>query len=313
MARTAFRIIGGLMLAVGVLPAFPVLLAEGARPGVLAIGKTAGQEWSGNGLSMKLCWCPPGKFQMGSPKDEPDRVHGEGHVAVTLTRGFWIGKFEVTQGEWRRVTGTTLLEQRDKATAAATNKKPRSLHGAGEAFPMNYISYEEATDFCAKLTTQEQQAGRLPTGWIYTLPTEAQWEYACRAGTSTATAMGNSLESTQANFDGKYPYNSSKQGEYKASTAPVGSYPANAWGLCDMHGNVWEMCLDRYPHHLPGGSDPVTTEIGVKSESRIFRVARGGCWRWLGHECRSASRATITPEQRGSVLGVRIALVPPSS
>ena len=306
MSRSAFGILRGFVLAVSILQPAQRLMAEDVKPKPLTVGTQAGQEWSGNSLMMKFCWCPPGKFLMGSPQDELDRRPDEGQVSVALTTGYWLGKFEVTQGEWRRIMGATLFEQRDKAIADSTNKKPRKPAGEGDGFPIYFIQYAEASEFCAKLTAQEKQAGRLPAGWLYTLPTEAQWEYACRAGMSTATAMGNTLESTQANFDGNYPYNSTNRGEFKGRSVQVGSYTANAWGLCDMHGNVWEMCIDRYAHRLPGGSDPVTTETASN------RVCRGGGWRWSGPECRSASRSTYGPTQRSSILGMRIVLLPPT-
>ena len=121
---------------------------------------------------------------------------------------------------------------------------------------MELVAWDDANAFCRKLTEPERQAGRLPAGWEYRLPTEAQWEYACRAGTVTATAFGDSLSSRQANFNGNNPYNGAENGPNLTRTAEVGTYPANAWGLHDMHGNVWEWCRDWYQRKLPGGNDP---------------------------------------------------------
>jgi formylglycine-generating enzyme len=155
-------------------------------------------------------------------------------VEVTLSKGFWIGKFEVTQGEWLRVVGAFPGE----FTA-----------GAGDDFPVYTINFAEAEGFCQKLTKQARAAGELPADWEFRLPTEAQWEYACRAGTTTATSFGDSLSSRQANFQGK-PYNGGAEGPSLKRAAPVGSYPASAWGLHDMHGNEFEWCRDWYHPRL---------------------------------------------------------------
>src|SRR5688572_3547406 len=133
-------------------------------------GAKAGEEREIAGL--KLCWCPPGKFTMGSPAREPERRPGEDQVEVTLSRGFWIGKYEVTQGQWRQVVG----EFPGERTA-----------GEGDEFPVYTVNFAEAEGFCRKLTERARASGGLPAGWEFRLPTEAQWEYACRAGTTTAT------------------------------------------------------------------------------------------------------------------------------
>jgi len=136
------------------------------------------------------------------------------------------------------------------------------------------------------------------------LPTEAQWEYACRAGTTTATAFGDRLSSADANFNGEKPFNGAPEGPYLRETRPVGRYRPNAWGLHDMHGNVCEWCLDGYSEQLPGGVDP----LGPASAPR--RVFRGGGWDLLGVQCLSSHRSWGEPDGRGSGLGFRVALVP---
>ena len=151
---------------------------------------------------------------------------------------------------------------------------------------------------------QERAAGRLPTGWEYRLPTEAQWKYACRAGTTTTTAFGESLSSKQANFRGGYPYNGAENGPDLGRPTTVGSYAPNAWGLCDLHGNVWEWCRDWYGDQLPGGTDP----LGATSGS--YRVYRGGGWSSDGRICRSAFRGWNSPGIRNDYQGFRAALVP---
>jgi formylglycine-generating enzyme required for sulfatase activity len=266
----------------------------------------ADRERNDNGLGMTFCWCPPGSFHMGrlDPGGILDRsqqyLYQRVGVGVTLRHGFWVGKFEVTQSQWQRVMGATLREQRAKDP-----KQPRPVGdntmrdhvGEGPDYPIYFTSHAEAEEFCRKLTKAERVAGRLEPEWEYRLPTEAQWEFACRAGTTTYTGFGDRLSSTQANFDGSEPFNGAPAGPYLHETTPVGSYPPNAWGLHDMHGNVWEWCRDGFTRP-GGGTDPPE------------RVIRGGCWHNPGSMCLSTSRGPGEVSQRGSGLGFRVALVP---
>jgi formylglycine-generating enzyme required for sulfatase activity len=183
-------------------------------------GTRAGQGRDDNALKMVFCWCPAGSFRMGSPPNEPGRKNEENQVDVTLSRGFWMGKCEVTQEQWRRVMGTHL---RDKAGGL-------TLSGESTLHPMYYLSHTDAEAFCRKLTETERAAGRLPAGWGYRLPTEAQWDYACRAWTTTATAFGDRLSSEQANLDGKYPYNGAAKGPYLQATCPGWALQAEPLG-----------------------------------------------------------------------------------
>jgi formylglycine-generating enzyme required for sulfatase activity len=206
----------------------------------------SGEERDDNGLKMKLCWCPPGAFRMGSPKDEPGRIDDEGGengpVSVTITRGFWMGKFELTQTQWQSVMGSTIREQSLK------NNQQSFLAGEGPDHPMAFVDHNEAREFCRRFTEAERQAGRLPAGWEYRLPTEAEWEYACRAGTTTRYSFGDDESRLvgYAWFDGNSEH----------SSHPVGQKDPNRWGLHDMHGNVWEWCSDWYVGELMGGTDP---------------------------------------------------------
>jgi formylglycine-generating enzyme required for sulfatase activity len=219
-----------------------------------------------------------------------ERRPGEDQVEVTLTRGFWAGKHEVTQGEWKRVVGAFP----GKLTA-----------GEGDDFPVYDVNFAEAEAFCRKLTAEARAAGALPEGWEFRLPTEAQWEYPCRAGTTTATAFGDKLSSKQANFQGE-PYNGAEAGPSLKRAARVASYPANAWGLCDMHGNVFEWCRDWSHPRLPGGTDPDLHDKPARSRSR-----RGGCWADKGWPCRSAFRLQFEPERRSDPIGFRVVAVRP--
>jgi formylglycine-generating enzyme required for sulfatase activity len=213
----------------------------------------------------------PGTFTMGSPDSEVDRESKEGpQTTVTLTREFWIGKYEVTQGEEVLLTGTN-----------------RSIYAYDLRLPVDFASWAVANHYCEKLTEREVAIGHLPLGYRYRLPTEAEWEYACRAGTTTAVAVGSgtSLSSTQANFDGAFPYGGAPVGRNLDVTSLPGSYPPNAWGVNDMHGNVAEWCLDYYGPY-PGGS--VTDPKGPAAGSA--RVLRGGAYNSTGKSCRSARR-----------------------
>jgi formylglycine-generating enzyme required for sulfatase activity len=259
-------------------------------------GSKGGDECEVAGV--KLCWCPPGKFRMGSPADEPERRSDEAQVEVTLTKGFWMGKYETTQGQWKRVVG----------------KLPGELTaelGEGDDFPIGNVNYPEAEAFCCRLTDLGRQSGDLPAGWEFRLPTEAQWEYACRAGTTTATSFGDKLSSKQANFQGK-PYNGAEQGSPLNRAAKVGSYPANAWGLHDMHGNVYEWCRDWYHSKLPGGNDPDLSSVKgqMNGDGTFSRVRRGGAWCDDGLACRSARRLRYETERRYDHIGFRVAVVP---
>lgn len=263
----------------------------GVRGEVFA-GMKAGEERTVGGV--KLCWCPAGSFRMGSPASEPGRRSDEELVEVTLSKGFWMGKFEVTQGEWKRVMGEL---------------PGRLIAGEGDEFPVYWVSYLGAEEFCRRMTERARAAGELPAGWEFRLPTEAQWEYACRAGTAGAFAFGDTLTTNQANV-GK-PYDGRPDGTPGAAATKVGSYPANAWGLHDMHGNEFEWCRDWYHARLPGGMDPDLSGVkGVQNRDGTYsRVRRGGAWMDAAEYCRSALRLRYEPERGADHIGFRIAVV----
>ncbi len=258
------------------------------------IGKEAGQVRDDNGLKMKLVWCPPGKFTMGSPKSEKQRRKNEDQADVTLTTGFWLSKYEVTQSEWKQVMRTEPWKGQD-------------FTEEGADFPATFVSWNDAVDFCRKLTEQERQAGRLPKDWEYTLATEAQWERACRARTETRFSFGND-ESKLGDY-AWFEENALNAGEKYAHR--VGQKKANPWGLCDMHGNVWEWCRDVYAEDLPGGRDPeVKSDEKTKGSNRVYR---GGGWFHDAGNCWAAFRSSIVPAFRSNDFGFRLALtaVPP--
>jgi len=236
-------------------------------------GPEKGSTWVaelGGGVQMVFMPIAAGSYMMGSNNGDSDEkpVH-----TVRLTKPFWMAKTEVTQAQYEQVMGSN----------------PSRFKGAD--LPVESVSWNDAMEFCRKLTALERQAGRLPEGFEYTLPTEAQWEYACRAGT-TGDYAGN-LDSM-----GWYSSNSGSK------THPVGTKQANAWGLYDMHGNVWEWCSDLYGSY-PSGS--VTDPRGASSGSN--RVNRGGSWNNGASSCRSANRSWSAPAFRDRTLGFRVCLV----
>lgn len=236
---------------------------------------------------------------MGSPHSEPERRPGEDQVVVTLTRGFWTAKFETTQGEWKRTMG--------RLPGPLTDELPE-----GDTYPVGNVTFTEAEGFCEKLSALAHHSGDLPSTWEFRLPTEAQWEYACRAGTTTATPFGNQLSRQQANFKGK-PYNGGNPGPSLGRAAIVGSYPANPWGLHDMQGNIFEWCRDWYHTKLPGGVDPDLHEAFASADSNRTgdksRSRRGGAWTDDGWPCRSAARLRFEPERRYDHIGFRVVVV----
>ena len=216
------------------------------------------------GLDLDMIWIKPGTFTRSG-------------YNVTLSKGFWLGKYEVTQAQYEAVMGTN------------------PSYFKGSDLPVECVTWHNATNFCAKLNAQEKAAGRLPSGYEYTLPTEAQWEYACRAGT---TGDYNVNGATLSDL-GWYADNSNSK------THPVGQKKPNAWGLYDMHGNVWEWCLDWYGDYP---SSAVTDPKGPSSGSD--RVIRGGGWSGNANRCRSAYRNLNYPGFGYGHIGFRVALAP---
>jgi formylglycine-generating enzyme required for sulfatase activity len=244
-----------------------------------------------NSIGMELTRLPPGTFTMGSPPDEKDRGTDEEQHTVEITQEFWLGVHEVTQAQYRQVMGSN----------------PSSFHGPDRAdFPVERVSWHDAVSFCEKLSSSEAESGRQ-----YRLPTEAEWEYACRARAPSSQVFhfGASLSSGQANFDSNFPYATADRGDPLKRTCKVGSYLPNRFGLHDMHGNVLEWCADWYAedyYRKSPRSDPAGPSDGSG------RVVRGGGWSFKGRGCRSAFRFRHTPELRFSYLGFRVVVVPAS-
>jgi formylglycine-generating enzyme len=269
-----------------------VALVQSVSAADSLIGSRAGEVRQIDGIS--LCWCPPGQFRMGSPVDEAHHRPDEAAVDVKLSRGSWMGKFEVTQEQWRRVVGSFPQPQNG---------------GEGAEVPVHWVSFLEAEDFCRRLAQRVRERDELPAQWEFRLPTEAQWEYACRAGSTTAFANGATLTKDNANFGQEY--NGRPSGKAGTGASRAGRYAANAWGLCDMHGNEWEWCRDWYHARLPGGTDPdLSSQPGVPNRDGTFsRVRRGGAWVEPAEFCRSAVRLRFEPERRSDHIGFRIVLI----
>lgn len=217
---------------------------------------------------------PAGTFTMGSPTSEVDRKSNETQHQVTLS-AFKMSKYEVT------------FEQYDLFCDATGRSKPSDEGWGRGNRPVINVSWDDATAFAEWMGCR--------------LPTEAEWEYAARGGTTTPFSTGNNLTTSQANYNGNYPYNNNANGEYRQKTLPVGSFAANAYGLFDIHGNVWEWCSDWYGDY---STSALTNPKGASSGS--FRVLRGGCWGNDACCCRSANRFGYTPAFRDDFIGFRL-------
>ena len=233
-----------------------------------------------NSIGMKLVSIPSGSFTMGSPANEAGRSNDETSIAVTISRPFYLGVTEVTQGQWTSVMGTTPW-------------KGKGYVQEGSNYPATYVSWDDAVAFCKKLSDKE--------GKNYRLPTEAEWEYACRGGSTTAYSFGS-----DANQLSEFGWWGGLIGDGNAKAEKyahlVGQKRANGFGLYDMHGNVWEWCSDWYGNNLAGGRDPQGVNSGT------YRVFRGGGWDGAAVDCRSAGRGWDAPDIRDGSVGFRVSL-----
>jgi formylglycine-generating enzyme required for sulfatase activity len=267
------------------------------------------------GVDLQLVEIPAGTFVMGSPAGEEGRddyknwtVDWQKRAAVAgkdveaqrqvTVPACWLGRFPITQAQWRVVAGWPRLERE-------LDPDPARFKGADR--PVEQVSWEEALEFCRRLSQR--------TGRAYSLPSEALWEWGCRAGTTSPFHFGSTLSSELANFRSTVPYASGPAGEFREHTTPVGRFPANAWGLHDMHGNVSEWCLDRWhpsPRHGPSDGRPwLEPSPEVPQEGRDLRLLRGGSWFNGPRSCRSAYRSCNRPGSRDDCVGFRVCCLPP--
>lgn len=257
-------------------------------------GPVAGEAFTVPNINMGLSWIPPGEFLKGSPRAEPERLPTEEpQTSVRLTRGFWMAQTETTQAVFRAIMGTN----------------PSRFTGADR--PVDSVTRSEAMLFAERLTEFERQRGRLPRGYVYRLPTEAEWEYAARAGSQTAFPWGDTADSNDGNFSGRYPRDFRSgmreiERREEFGTVPVSRFPPNAWGLYDTAGNVREWTLDAFHDRLPG-RDQVDF---VRWEGGRGYVVRGGSWEDFAHRARTAARERANPELRHPGTGFRVVLAP---
>ena len=278
------------------LPASPYLWADKSAPATSkrfyrAVAFTA---------PTNLVFIPPGTFRMGSPTNEAEHLYWEGpQTAVTISHGFWMGKYEVTQGEYLAVMGSNPsffngVQQNWPQPGTSTD------FGTNLSRPVEMVSWEDATNYCGQLTQRERAAGRIATNSVYRLPTEAEWEYACRGWTSTRFSYGDDPGYTNVTNYAWYRENSG------VTTHPVGQKLPNPWGLYDMHGNVGEWCQDWFDTY-PGG---IALDSQGPPATDSFRVFRGGVWNGDAGNCRSAYRYGNDPYYRLGNFGFRVLLAP---
>lgn len=242
----------------------------------------------GNKISLDMILVPSGSFLMGSPPDEAESQDSERPQHPVTMPSFFIGKYPITQAQWRAVAALPQVNQE-------LNPDPSRFKGIDR--PVEKVSWLDAVEFCDRLSRYTDRP--------YQLPSEAEWEYACRAGTTNSFHFGETITTDFANYNGNSTYGQGPRGIYREETTPVGSFPANAFGLYDMHGNVWEWCLDHWHNDYEDAPDDGSAWIDQNTESSASRVLRGGSWGDDPWDCRSAMRFNYEPATRGFIVGFR--------
>lgn len=239
-------------------------------------------------LPLHMVLVPGGTFTMGSPEDEPERKDNEGPQREVTVPSFFMGRYPVTQAQWRAVVALPKVEH-------GLEENPSNFEG--DNHPVDSVNWYDAVEFCQRLA----QLTKRP----YRLPSEAEWEYACRAGTQTPFYFGDTISTRVANYYGDDTYGDGEKGDYRETTTPVNKFGiANGFGLSDMHGNVDEWCQDHYHNNYEGVPSDGSAWVDRGENDR--RVLRGGSWNILPWFCRSASRNTYTPDYRPYFIGFRV-------
>ena len=245
----------------------------------------------GNGIELEMVSISGGSFMMGSPEGEAGRTEDEGPQHPVTIPLFFISKYPITQAQWRAVERLPRVNRELAANPSEFKGEEENDH-----HPVERITWYDAVEFCDRLSAF--------TNRQYRLPSEAEWEYACRAGTETPFCFGETLTTDLANYHGEYTYGQGSEGEYRGKTTPVGSFPANAFGLYDMHGNVWEWCADHW--HGSYENAPSDGTIWSSSDEEDDRLLRGGSWNYSPENCRSAVRYWYLPVYRSGNWGLRV-------
>ncbi|MEH2194737.1 MAG: SUMF1/EgtB/PvdO family nonheme iron enzyme [Nostoc sp.] len=244
----------------------------------------------GNGVFLDMVAIPGGTFLMGSPESEPELRNSESPQHSVTIQPFFMGKFAVTQSQWKAIAALPKVN-------IDLNPDPSYFKGANR--PIEVVSWDDAIEFCARLSKKTEKT--------YSLPSEAEWEYACRAGTTTPFYFGEMITTDLANYDGNYVYNSGSKGEYRKQTTYLGKFPANPFGLFDMHGNIWEWCLDEWHENYNGA--PKDGSAWLSDNDNQNRLLRGGSWRSDPRDCRSAFRRYYARDSRRNSVGFRVVVV----
>jgi formylglycine-generating enzyme required for sulfatase activity len=267
--------------------------------------------------ALTMLWIPPGRFLMGSPPAEPERDGNEGPQHLVQLQEFFISQTPITQAQWREVAGWQkrpgeewgrLLNMDPSAFQSKEGQREnvvRLLDGESntDQRPVEMVSWDDAMEFCHRLSQR--------TSRTYTLPSEAQWEYACRAGTGSPFHFGEMITTELANYRGSgFTYGDVPKGIYQEQTTPVRMFPTNSWGLHDMHGNVWEWCLDHFHASYEGAPADGSAWLYPEAQTDWPRLLRGGTWLSNPGECRSAFRYTYKPGVVSSNLGFRVVCLP---
>jgi formylglycine-generating enzyme required for sulfatase activity len=241
-----------------------------------------------NTHELEIIRIPAGTFMMGSPKNEKERSNNESPQHQVKISEFFMGRYPVTQAQWQAVTALPPV-------AITLKADPSNFKGNDR--PVEQVSWREAVEFCQRLSKK--------TGKQYQLPTETQWEYACRAGTKTPFHFGETITTGLANYNGNYSYGKGTKGEYRQRTTPVSQFGiANNFGLCDLHGNVYEWCADSWHDNYEGA--PTNGSVWKKEGDDSYKVIRGGSWFYYPWNCRSAYRLYLTSDSRIFNIGFRV-------